>query len=66
MPARPSRGLFECWRPRRTWAARHDREKIVLIDGQELAKLMIQYNLGVATKETFDVKHIDSDYFNEE
>ncbi|UWN48551.1 hypothetical protein [Alloalcanivorax profundimaris] len=41
-------------------------KKIVLIDGQELARLMIQYNLGVATKETFDVKHIDSDYFNEE
>lgn len=41
-------------------------KKIVLIDGQELARLMIQYNLGVATKETYDVKHIDSDYFNEE
>jgi len=41
-------------------------KKIVLIDGQELARLMIQYNLGVATKETYDVKHIDSDYFSEE
>ena len=41
-------------------------KKIVLIDGQELAKLMIQYNLGVGIKETYAVKQIDSDYFNEE
>lgn len=41
-------------------------KKIVLIDGQELAKLMIQYNLGVGIKENYQVKHIDSDYFNEE
>ena len=41
-------------------------KKIVLIDGQELAKLMIQYNLGVGIKETYAVKQVDSDYFNEE
>ncbi|WOD27088.1 restriction endonuclease [Alloalcanivorax xenomutans] len=41
-------------------------KKIVLIDGQELAKLMIQYNLGVGIKETYEVKQVDSDYFNEE
>lgn len=41
-------------------------KKIVLIDGQELARLMIQYNLGVAIKEIYEVKQIDSDYFSEE
>lgn len=41
-------------------------KKIVLIDGQELAKLMIQYNLGIGIKEVYEVKQIDSDYFNEE
>ena len=41
-------------------------KKIVLIDGRELAKLMTQYNLGVGIKETYEVKQIDSDYFNEE
>lgn len=41
-------------------------KKIVLIDGQELAKLMIQFNLGVGIKETYEVKQVDSDYFNEE
>jgi restriction system protein len=37
--------------------------KIVLIDGQQLAQLMIDYNVGVATSRTYLVKKIDSDYF---
>ena len=37
--------------------------KIVLIDGNELAQLMIDYNVGVAPINTFEVKRIDSDYF---
>ena len=40
--------------------------KIVLIDGQQLAELMIEHNLGVTRKEVYEVKQIDSDYFNEE
>lgn len=40
--------------------------KIVLIDGKELAELMIDYNVGVSVKDTFVVKRIDSDYFIEE
>ncbi len=39
--------------------------KIVLIDGYRLAQLMIDYNLGVATQHTYEVKKIDSDYFEE-
>lgn len=39
--------------------------KIVLIDGFELAQLMIDYNLGVATQHVYEVKKIDSDYFEE-
>jgi restriction system protein len=37
--------------------------KIVLIDGQKLAKLMIEYNIGVAIARTYAIKKIDSDYF---
>jgi restriction system protein len=37
--------------------------KIVLIDGQQLAQLMIDYNVGVATARTYAIKKIDSDYF---
>lgn len=40
--------------------------KIFLIDGQQLAELMIEHNLGVTTKEVFRVKAIDSDYFSDE
>ena len=40
-------------------------KKIVLIDGQELARYMIEYNVGVSTKKTYDIKRIDSDYFEE-
>jgi len=40
-------------------------QKIVLIDGQELARFMIEYNVGVSTKKTYEVKRIDTDYFEE-
>ncbi|OGT69966.1 MAG: restriction endonuclease [Gammaproteobacteria bacterium RIFCSPLOWO2_02_FULL_57_10] len=39
---------------------------IVLIDGQQLARYMIEYNIGVNIKQSFHVKDIDTDYFNEE
>lgn len=34
---------------------------IILVDGERLAKLMIEYNLCVATKKTFEIKAIDTD-----
>lgn len=40
--------------------------KIVLIDGDTLAELMIDYNIGVATVGAYELKRIDSDYFTEE
>ncbi|WP_281223901.1 restriction endonuclease [Entomospira entomophila] len=36
---------------------------IVLIDGQRLVDLMFEYNLGVSTKEVYEIKRLDSDYF---
>ncbi|MDR2510886.1 MAG: restriction endonuclease [Bacteroidales bacterium] len=39
--------------------------KIVLINGIRLANLMIEHNVGVATKINYEVKKIDSDYFEE-
>lgn len=41
-------------------------KRIVLIDGRELAALMIEHNVGVSTRELYAVKAIDSDYFWEE
>jgi restriction system protein len=40
--------------------------KVILIDGRRLAELMIEYNVGVTTKETHYIKKIDSDFFDEE
>jgi restriction system protein len=40
--------------------------KIVLIDGNQLTQLMIDYNLGCTTQQTYEVKKMDSDYFGEE
>ncbi|MDO9510131.1 MAG: restriction endonuclease [Bacteroidales bacterium] len=40
--------------------------KIVLIDGEELAQLMIDYNLGCTTQQTYELKKIDGDYFGED
>jgi restriction system protein len=37
--------------------------RIILIDGEELASLMIEYDLGVSIKETYHLKRMDTDYF---
>lgn len=39
--------------------------KIVLIDGIALARYMIEFNVGVSTRKTYEVKRIDTDYFEE-
>ena len=39
--------------------------KIVLIDGAQLAGLMIEQNLGVSPMASYDVKKVDTDYFTE-
>lgn len=40
--------------------------KIVLIDGNQLANYMIDYNIGVSVRQNYEVKRIDSDFFTEE
>jgi restriction system protein len=44
------------------YAAQHH---IILIDGQKLAKLMIEYNFCVSVKKTFEVKSIDTDVLSD-
>ncbi len=48
------------------FASKQLHSKIVLVNGKQLAKLMIDYNLGVSTVATYKVKRIDSDFFNED
>ena len=41
-------------------------KKIVLIDGQMLVDFMIEYNIGVSTTMTYQIKKVEYDYFIEE
>ena len=45
--------------------ARNIESSIVLIDGENLAGLMIDHNVGVTLETSYEIKRIDSDYFNE-
>lgn len=40
--------------------------RIILIDGKELAEMMIDYNVGVSIKTNYEIKKIDNDYFEDE
>lgn len=40
-------------------------KRIVLVDGPQLAKLMIQHNVGVAAEAAYEVKRLDTDFFEE-
>lgn len=40
--------------------------RIVLIDGEQLASLMIDHELGVSLVQNYPVKRLDSDFFDEE
>lgn len=44
----------------------HIENKIVLIDGDLLANLMIDHNVGVSLLASYELKRVDMDYFTEE
>ena len=41
-------------------------KKIVLIDGRQLATLMVDFGIGVNTVNSYEIKRVDTDYFAEE
>jgi restriction system protein len=41
------------------------QDKVVLIDGEMLANLMVDYGVGVSLERSYEVKRVDSDYFTE-
>lgn len=65
---RAKKGVFittsEFTREAREFAAAIDN-KIILIDGSELAEYMIDFNVGVSAVTTYEIKRMDSDYFEE-
>ncbi len=48
------------------FAASIDNLKIILIDGEQLAQFMIDYEVGVTEESRYIVKKIDTDYFGDE
>ena len=49
----------------RNYARQQHTTKIVLVDGKALAKLMIEYDVGVSVQTTYFIKKIDSDFFDD-
>ena len=43
--------------------AKQVSQKVILIDGDRLADLMTQYNIGVTLRHSYEIKHVDGDYF---
>ena len=41
-------------------------QRVILIDGERLADLMLEHNIGVSSAYAYEIKRIDSDYFEEE
>jgi restriction system protein len=45
---------------------RIEGKRVVLIDGEQLAELMIRHNVGVATTETYELKALSGDFFDDD
>ena len=39
-------------------------DKVVLIDGESFANLMIDHGVGGSLQRSYEVKQVDSDYFS--
>ena len=67
--AKANKGVFVTTsyftQPAQNLAERHPF-KIVLIDGERLAALMVRHNVGVRTDETLYLKKVDEDFFADE
>ena len=44
---------------------RTEGKNVVLIDGDQLAVLMIEHGLGVTTTKTYEIREVSNDFFDE-
>lgn len=66
---RARKGVFlttSCFTKDAVEYASHIESKIILIDGEQLSRLMVEHNVGVSTVGQYEVKKLDSDYFDDE
>lgn len=62
------KGIFvttSAFSPPSVQTARDLGSRIVLIDGLQLAKLMVRYNIGCRDEEVLHLKRVDEDFFEE-
>lgn len=45
---------------------RHLLQRVILIDGEQLAELLVEHDVGVRVSRTIAVKRVDEDFFSEE
>ena len=45
---------------------KHLSQRVILIDGQNLADLMIEHGVGVRTTRPIELKRLDEDFFSED
>ncbi|RKU29950.1 restriction endonuclease [Candidatus Poribacteria bacterium] len=45
--------------------AERSSKRVILINGSQLARYMIDHNVGVSVEKTYEIKRVDSDYFTE-
>ncbi len=40
-------------------------QRVILVDGNRLTELMVEHNVGVSVSHAYEIKRVDSDYFDE-
>lgn len=58
-------GHERCRQPARDYV-KHLVHRVILVDGQELADLMIKHGVGVRSYRTVEFKRLDEDFFGED
>ena len=64
-----NKGVFlttSAFTPEAVEYARNLQQKVILVDGRQLAELMIDHDLGVSLVDKFEIKRIDNDFFEED
>lgn len=64
-----TKGVFvttSTFSPPATEYVKHLSQRIILIDGERLADLMIEHNVGVRLNRAIEFKRIDEDFFAED
>jgi restriction system protein len=67
--AQTNRGIFVTTARFTTGATRFAESvnmQLRLIDGAELTRLMVRYNVGTSVREIFELKQVDTDFFEEQ